>query len=336
MNYSYSSECLTNQSSVASVTTECCKLTTNMAELQGQIINQGKEIENFISIHEKKQGKSKSFIALQTLFKSFKAELSLNITLRQTLIEERENYKKNIRTLTKEVKAQNEFFEAISDYYKCDFSSFDEIFSKIKSSTKEAKNAQMYVKHIKQITKENQESEAQLSLDMAHLQACLEKLEEEKNQMQTKLNLSQCTINSKDQTIFTLKEQLKEMQIKQAATEQKLKESEEKRLQCEDLLKKAEYTLKSATTKAKQYRNERNKLSGYLQALDMIDTRQKELLDLIHERRACIGIPEPIQAPIPVARYRFDDSDSDEMFKCVKSLQGDINDLKQDIANFRE
>ena len=327
MKRSLSSDRISIESSFVSASTEYGKLTANLTDLQTQIINQGKEIENFINLHGNKKGQSKSFIALQTLFKSFKQELSLNISLRQALIEERENYQKNVRTLTKEIVQQNKFFDQVSKLYNINFTSFDQIVEQIKETLRDAKSSQSYVKQIKEITQQNQVSEAQLSLDMAHLQACLENSEESKNGLEQKLKVTTIALRSKDQTIAMLSEQLRNLQNQQKDTEAKLKESEQRLLECEDYLQKAEVTLKTATNKAKQYRNERNKALEYLQTFDSIDKRQKEIVDILQSRK-----PTPIPVQLPM--YNLEESESEEMYRCMRSLQVDINELKQDIANF--
>ena len=327
MKRSFSSDQISIESSLVSASTEYGKLTANLTDLQTQIINQGKEIENFINLHGNKKGQSKSFIALQSLFKSFKQELSLNISLRQALIEERENYQKNIRTLTKEVVQQNKFFEQISQLYGINFTSFDQIIDQIKNTLRDAKSTQNYVKQIKELTQQNQVSEAQLSLDMAHIQACLENSEASKNDLEKKLNITTSALKTKDQTITLLSQQIRNLQNQQKEMETKLKESEQRREECENYLEKAEVTLKTATNKAKQYRNERNKVLGYLQTFESIDKRQKEIVDILQSKK-----PTPIPVQLPL--YNYDESESEEMYRCMRSLQVDINELKQDIANF--
>ena len=329
MKKSLSSDQISIESSFVSASTEYGKVSKNIMDLQTEIINQGKEIEDFINLHGKKKGQSKSFIALQTLFKSFKAELSLNITLRKTLIEERENYQKNIRTLTKEVVMQNKFFEQVSHLYGTNFTSFEQIYNQIKETLRESKLSKIYVNQIKEITQQNQESEAQLSLDMAHLHACLEKSDESKAELENKLHYTTLALNSKDQTISMLTDQLRTLQSKQNEIEKNLKQSEERREVCENLLQQAEVTLKTATNKAKQYRNERNQLSGYLESIGDIDKRQKEIVNMLQNRRQ---VPIPVQIPL----YNFDESESDDIYRYMRSLQDDINNLKQDIANFNE
>ncbi|EAX98459.1 hypothetical protein TVAG_477320 [Trichomonas vaginalis G3] len=305
-------------STTDSFSTECSNLKQNLCELQTAIIRQAQDVENFIQQHENSSGKSKSFIILQTLFKSFKTEISLNLTLRQELVKARQNNQELCNEIEKQKKFQRKLYKSISKVSNKSLSSVGQIIEYVKNLENEKLRAKEYSETIKVITSQNQDKEAQLSLDIAHLQSCVERLESEKQQLSSKIQYNTIYTQNKDKIIDDLQKKIKDFETKYT-------ESEEKRHKCEELLKKAESVLKTATKKAKQYKSERDKIMNYVNTLEVIESRYKKIYQDTEPNNQQVPQKEQIQdSPEDLL-------DADDLLNCINSLQGDIGSLKNEF-----
>lgn len=303
-----------------SLSTECSLIMHNMYDLQSAIIKQATDIENFIKRHDNSSGKSKSFLLLQTLFETFKTEVSLNIKLRQELIEERSRSQEIISKIEQMDKNQRKFFKSLSKNCNCSLKSFDQISNYIFSLQNDQRLAKDYSQTIKVITSQNQDKEAQLSLEIAHLNSRVETLENEKQQILNKLQYTNTYVQSKDQNIQQLQKSLSDL-------ENKYKESEEKRLKSESLLRKAENVLKVATKKAKQFQSERDKMLNYVQTLEILEKKYAGLTKITGNNQA-VQV-ETIKKEKKIEGEELFDADG--LLDCLNSLRGDIDCLKDEV-----
>jgi len=107
------------------------------SQIQGDILQQGKNVEDFITRNSSLSKKSESFQVLQTLFSLFKKELSMNLTLRQSLIKERAE---NIETNKQTNANVSIFINKVSKVVGSDLSSLRDVYEYIQNTSQMHQN----------------------------------------------------------------------------------------------------------------------------------------------------------------------------------------------------
>ena len=193
-------------------------------ELQNQILTQGKEIELYIKSHSQIH-QSSSFKVLSILFDLFKTELSLNLSLRRSLIIEKQsaaNSKSKFEEQYFQIEQFYSLFEQISGEKVHDLTTILQIFQNLFLKSQSSKNLQIIQKENIQLKEENKnlndtisylekklhkrQIETTIELAKVHsqadlnstqnldLQKNLHELEEKNNELQAKIE--QITQNS--------------------------------------------------------------------------------------------------------------------------------------------
>ena len=175
--------------------------TQQLNDIQGEILTKSKQIEDFIKKMKKIKGKSDSFQFLETLFALFKSEVQVNISLRQAILKQQQEYKDEITNLKQNLNPQPFFDELsrISQRDICDFNCALDLFSeistiflnakeKLKNKLKDAKSDnEKLIQYGKEMQDNYEQLENQMQ-DQNNIQFELQQKLEEANNYNNSLN----------------------------------------------------------------------------------------------------------------------------------------------------
>lgn len=130
---------------------EFAKTENELNALQNEILTQGQEIEQFIQYHSSSHKSTPTFHALQVLFELFKSELSMNLTLRRSLIEEKENNQQNTEYIEKMEQEKAQFFRQISEGSSTPINEYGQVISFVIDQIKIAEKSLNHCKKRKSI-----------------------------------------------------------------------------------------------------------------------------------------------------------------------------------------
>ena len=163
-----------------------------MSKMQDAILKESKQIEEYLSQQQKTDDIS-SMKALKTLFELFKSELTINISLRHTLLQQK--------------KANNqlpELYRKLENIGITDINDIESLYYHIKNQNKtnvDLKNMNYQLKnYIKKMKKINLQENQKLSNEI--------------NEIQKKISLSEKNRNEKFQENISIKETIKEKENK--------------------------------------------------------------------------------------------------------------------------
>lgn len=235
--------------------TSSTKDISDIFELQNQILSKSKKIENFIENNLNNSNKSKhsqSFPVLESLYSLFKAEVSMNLSLRKSLINEMqknshlENQISQFETMKKSVET---FISEIAFASRLPINSLNDVYDLIISS--------------KKIKKE-------LSLDINELNASLNNISNENSSLLQK-------ISKKESRIQKLIEEKQQLYIQNEDTIKKLQQSTNETLSLKAELEKIRTELRQSNiTINQQHESIRDLQMQHEEDIKMLKKAKKE------------------------------------------------------------
>lgn len=130
---SFESEILPNSSGTSDISSANV-IEKQFSDLQNDILEQGRAIESFIKLHSAKKSASETFRVLQTLFVLFKSALSMNINLRQIIVNSRSQLNRGIEDSQKIQKEKNEFIINAKSITRQQFNGLPDIIEFLKQN----------------------------------------------------------------------------------------------------------------------------------------------------------------------------------------------------------
>ena len=210
---------------------EFTKTENELNALQNEILTQGQEIEQFIQYHSSSHKSTPTFHALQMLFELFKSELSMNLSLRRSLIEEKENNQQNTEYIEKLEQEKKSFFHQISEGSSTQITEYGQVISFVidqmriaekslsrckksksrsHSNSKLEKDNQLLTSEIKQLQNDNQALRMQLhnvkgsvqsasiyEVENQRLKTQLQQIRSSNEELQAQFSLDYAKINAK-------------------------------------------------------------------------------------------------------------------------------------------
>lgn len=251
-----------------STAAEFAKTENELNQLQTEIMNQGKDIEQFIKVHSSKHQTSNTFHALEMLFELFKSELSMNLMLRRSLMQEKANGQQTIEYIEKLENEKKEFFAHLSKGSTNTISDYDQVIAFVIDQMKIADNSLSHNKKNKSL----RHSIKKLENEIQSLKSQNEKVGIE-NQ-----NLKQTIHNLQNSTNSVSKYQVENEQLKQQLSN--LKQTfEEQQAQISLDLAKINARNEVATQALEAMKIENAQLKQQNQNLDIANNKQSIIIE---------------------------------------------------------
>lgn len=250
--------------------TEFAKTENELNALQNEILTQGQEIEQFIQYHSNSHKSTPTFHALQMLFELFKSELSMNLTLRRSLIEEKENNQQNAEYIEKLEKEKKQFFHQISEGSASQINEYSQVISFVIDQMRIAEKSLNRCKK----SKSRSHSYSKLEKDNKLLTTEINQLQNDNQALRMQLHNLKGSIQSA--SIYEVENQKLKSQIQQIR-------SSNEELQAQFSLDYAKINAKVdiATQKIESVTNENNQLKENLTKLSNLISSQKEKIKIL-------------------------------------------------------
>ncbi|OHT16270.1 hypothetical protein TRFO_13275 [Tritrichomonas foetus] len=184
-------------STCTNTTNATCSTNFTQAEnelnlLQNEILEQGKNIEQFILFHEKNHKQSPTFRALVMLFELFKSELSMNLSLRRNLMEEKQEHQQIIEFCEKLQIEKDQFFHQITKGSSTKICDYDHVISFVIDQMKIAENGLKFREKNKTLMSSN----SKIEKENQNLITKNQKIEIENQNLKKQVNEMQSSIQS--------------------------------------------------------------------------------------------------------------------------------------------
>lgn len=189
---------------------------TEVSHLQNEILKQSQQIEKFIQADEEHEGDS-SFVVLKSLFALFKSELSVNLTLRRLLVEE----KKSTETMSQQIE---EFFAEMQSLGFENINDFGEVIKLIQKQATKVRKFRKLAKHFEAAVEQNSEltsavdtmrvEEADKAMQIASLTARLDQSTRSNKEMTQKIEESNLEREKIEQSLDQLTNEMKALQAR--------------------------------------------------------------------------------------------------------------------------
>ncbi|KAK8888279.1 hypothetical protein M9Y10_039345 [Tritrichomonas musculus] len=271
---SFESEILPNSSGTSDISSANV-IEKQFSDLQNDILEQGRAIESFIKLHSAKKSASETFRVLQTLFVLFKSALSMNINLRQIIVNSRSQLNRGIEDSQKIQKEKNEFIINAKSITRQQFNGLPDIIEFLKQNVTlkqqvdkledENRTLLIQTQHLKgQII----DFEAQKEIELVALRNRAETAESNSIDLKNQIKLIQSNNYQLEQTISQIEEKNAEAieQYQKKSIEEsknstiKLKNVHKKMIQMRKEQEQLQSSLIQAQSEKEQYRISLNQL----------------------------------------------------------------------------